>query len=97
MIIRSHNKMDDQMHKELPIATAPKDGRKITVVWTDEDDQRNESIAQYRTLAQLQAGGGQWDETDTGWWTFTDSKTQRKIEPIAWISGMDDSDEDNGA
>ncbi len=30
------------MRKELPIATAPKDGRKITVVWTDDDDQRNE-------------------------------------------------------
>jgi len=72
---------------------SPKDGRKITVVWTDDDDQRNESIAQYRTLAQLQAGGGEWDEADTGWWTFTDSKTQRKIEPTAWISETDD-DED---
>ncbi|KAB2731290.1 hypothetical protein [Brucella intermedia] len=80
------------MRKELPIATAPKDGRKITVVWTDDDDQRNESIAQYRTLAQLQAGGGQWDEADTGWWTFSDSKTQRKIEPTAWISETDDDE-----
>ncbi len=86
--------MDNHMRKELPINTAPRDGRKITVVWTDEDDQRNESIAQYRTLEQLQAGGGQWDETDTGWWTFTDSKTQRKIDPIAWISVSDDG-EDN--
>ncbi len=84
------------MRKELPIASAPKDGRKITVVWTDDDDQRNESIAQYRSLDQLRAGGGQWDEADTGWWTFIDSRTQRKIDPTAWISETegDGDDED---
>ncbi|MBN9045912.1 MAG: hypothetical protein J0H18_09610 [Rhizobiales bacterium] len=83
------------MRKELPIASAPKDGSKITVVWTDEDGRRNESIAQYRSLDRLKAGGGQWDESDTGWWTFTDSTTQRKIEPTAWISGADDDADDN--
>ncbi len=86
------------MRKELPIETAPKDGRKITVVWLDDEYQRNESLAQYRSLEQLNAGGGQWDETDTGWWVFTDSKTQRKIDPIGWISETDsddDSEDDN--
>lgn len=80
------------MRKELPIETAPKDGRKITVIWIDDDDQRNESIAQYRTLEQLRAGGGQWDEADTGWGAFTDNKTQRKIEPTAWIRETDDDE-----
>ena len=60
------------MRKELPITTAPKDGRKVTVVWIDDDDQRNESVGQYRSLDKLKAGGGDWDETDTGWWIFTD-------------------------
>ncbi len=83
------------MRKELPIETAPKNGQKITVIWTDDEDQRNESIAQYRTLEQLRAGGGQWDETDTGWWTFIDSRTQRKIEPIAWISEVEGDDDEN--
>lgn len=84
------------MRKELPINTAPKDGRKITVLWTDEDDQQNESVAQYRALDRLKAGGGDWDESDTGWWTFTDSRTQKKIDPTAWISedGSDDEDEE---
>lgn len=83
------------MRKELPIATAPKDGRKVTVVWIDDDDQRNESVGQYRSLDKLQAGGGDWDETDTGWWIFTDSKTQQKVEPTTWISETDDGDDDN--
>lgn len=86
------------MPKEQPISNAPRDGSKITVVWTDDDDQRNESIAQYRDGAKLRAAaGGGWDESDTGWWTFTDSKTQKKIEPTAWIKpgGNDDDEEDN--
>lgn len=84
------------MRREAPISTAPKDGRKITVLWTDDDDKQNESIAQYRDLQKLRLSGGDWDENDSGWWTFTDSKTQKKIEPTAWISedGNDDEDDD---
>lgn len=82
-----------------PIASAPKDGRKITVYWNDEDDQENESIAQYRSLDKLKMGGGDWDETDAGWWTFTDSHTQKRIEPDSWLdpaaAGGDDEDEEN--
>ncbi|MFC4625921.1 hypothetical protein ACFO1V_12000 [Daeguia caeni] len=83
------------MRKEMPIDSAPMDGSKITVVWTDDDDQRNESIAQYRALDRLRASGGQWDENDAGWWTFIDSRTQRRIEPTAWIVETDDGDDEN--
>ena len=82
------------MLKERPIETAPKDGRKISVVWLDDDDQRNESIAHYRALDQLKATGGDWDEADAGWWTFTDSRTQRKIDPIAWLYETDDEEDE---
>jgi hypothetical protein len=44
-----------------PIETAPKDGRKVQVYWTDTDGQENESIAQYRSLERLKAAGGEWD------------------------------------
>ena len=82
------------MRKEMSIDTAPKDGSKITVIWMDDDDQRNESIAQYRSLERLRASGGDWDETDTGWWIFIDSNTQQKIDPVAWISETESGDED---
>lgn len=82
------------MRKEMPIASAPKDGRKITVVWLDDDDQRNESIGQFRSLSQLQAAGGDWDETDTGWWVYVNSRTQQKVDPVGWISETDDDDPD---
>lgn len=81
------------MRKEMPIASAPKDGSKVSVIWIDEDDQRNESIAQYRDPDRLKLTGGQWDESDAGWWTFIDSKTQRKIEPIAWVVETEDDDD----
>ncbi|PWL17468.1 hypothetical protein DKP76_11895 [Falsochrobactrum shanghaiense] len=81
------------MRKELPIDTAPRDGSKITVIWMDEDDQRNESIAQYRSLERLRASGGDWDETDAGWWVFIDSKRQQKIDPILWVSETEDDEE----
>ncbi len=67
------------MSKKQPISTAPKDGSKVQVFWTDEDGQENESIGQYRSLDRLKATGGQWDETDAGWWIFTDSNTQKKV------------------
>ncbi|MGH6762844.1 MAG: hypothetical protein ACRECW_14790 [Phyllobacterium sp.] len=79
------------------ISSAPRDGRKITVYWMDEDEQENESIAQYRSLDRLKAGGGDWDESDTGWWTFTDSRTQRKIEPSAWLDESVDGDDEEEA
>lgn len=80
------------MRKQLPISTAPMNGSRVTVFWTDEDGQENESVARYHSLAQLNAGGGDWDEADTGWWVFTDSRTQKKINPTAWIA-QDDGDE----
>lgn len=83
------------MRRVTPISTAPKDGRKITVLWTDDDDKQNESVAQYRDLKKIRPSGGDWDENDTGWWTFIDSKTQKKIEPTAWISEGGDDDEDD--
>ena len=83
------------MAKKLPISTAPMNGTKVTVLWTDEDGQENESVARFHSLAQLKADGGDWDEGDTGWWTFTDSRTQVKIDPTAWIAqGADDEDEE---
>jgi hypothetical protein len=78
------------MRKEHPINTAPLDGTKIMVLWIDEDDQKNESVAQFRNLDKLKLSGGDWDESDAGWWIFTDSKTQKKIEPILWISENED-------
>ena len=66
------------------IDTAPKDGRKVTVLWIDRDGQENESIAQYRALDWLKRGGGDWDESDAGWWAYVDSDTQKRIEPHGW-------------
>ena len=80
-----------------PIGSAPKDGRKITVYWVDEDGQENESIAQYRSLDRLKTGGGDWDENDTGWWIFTDSRTQKRVEPDAWLDENALGDEDEEA
>ena len=70
-----------------PIATAPKDGSKVRIFWTDADGQENESIARYRSLDRLKAAGGDWDEADAGWWIFTDSNKQQKVDPTAWIGG----------
>ena len=75
-----------------PIAAAPKDGRKITVYWTDRDGQENESIAQYRSAEKLQAAGD-FDESDVGWWAYVDSDTQKRIEPHSWATPGDDEEE----
>ena len=76
-----------------PIATAPLNGAKVTVFWTDRDGQENESIAHYRSLERLRAAGGDWDESDAGWWTTIDSDTQKKIEPHSWApNGPEDED-----
>lgn len=84
------------MSGKQPISTAPKDGSKVQVFWTDEDGQENESIGQYRSLDRLKATGGQFDETDAGWWIFTDSSTQKKVSPHSWqpaTKAGDDEDE----
>lgn len=59
----------DDMADRKPIATAPTDGSKVTVTWKDGDGVINESIGQYR---------------DDGWWVYTDSHTQKKVEPTSW-------------
>jgi hypothetical protein len=82
------------MGAKKPIATAPNDGRKITVYWTDRDGQENESIAQYRSLDRLKAAGGEWDDSDTGWWAYVDSDTQKRIEPHSWKSSAAADDEE---
>jgi hypothetical protein len=66
-----------------PIATAPKDA----------DGQENESIARYRSLDRVKAAGGDWDAADAGWWIFTDSDTQRRVEPTAWAAADEDDDQ----
>ena len=75
-----------------PIATAPKDGSKVRVFWTDADGQENESIARYRSLDRLKAAGGDWDAADAGWWIFTDSDTQRRVEPTGWAAADEDDE-----
>lgn len=82
------------MSAKLPIATAPKDGSKVMVYWTDRDGQENESLAQYRSLDRLKAAGGQWDDSDEGWWAYVDSDTQKRISPHSWSKpGGDDEEE----
>lgn len=76
-----------------PISTAPKNGSKVTVYWIDQDGQENESIAQYRSLDRLKASGGDWDETDAGWWAFIDGNTQKRIEPREWSPHPDEESE----
>ncbi len=76
------------------IDTAPKDGRKVTVLWTDRDGQENESIAQYRSLDRLKQTGGDWDESDAGWWAYVDSDTQKRIEPHGWKPATPDDEEE---
>lgn len=80
------------MGKPQTIASAPRDGRKITVLWTDRDGQENETIAQYRSLEQLRLAGGEWDESDSGWWAYVDSDTQKRIEPHGWLAPGEDGD-----
>lgn len=67
------------MPEREPIATAPRDGTKVTVYWTDGDGVTNESIAR-------------WD--DGAWWAYTDSRTQKKIEPTSWRPASADDDAD---
>ncbi len=78
------------MSERQPIATAPKDGTKVTVYWTDSDGVTNESIAQYRSPERLKAAGGDWDANDAGWWAYIDGHTQKKIEPNSWRPASDD-------
>ncbi len=75
-----------------PIETAPKDGSKVKVYWTDSLGQENESVARFRSLESLRKSGGEWDETDAGWWAFVDSDTQKRIDPHAWSSGEEEDE-----
>jgi hypothetical protein len=75
-----------------PIETAPKDGSKVKVYWTDSLGQENESVARFRSLESLRKSGGEWDETDAGWWTFVDSDTQKRIDPHAWSTGEEEDE-----
>ena len=59
----------------------------------DRRGQENQSIGQYRSLDRLKATGGQWDETDAGWWIFTDSSTQKKVTPNGWEPAKKDDNE----
>jgi hypothetical protein len=81
------------MSQRRHIDTAPKDGRKVRVFWTNADGEESESVARYRDLDLLKRAGGDWDEADAGWWTFTDSRTQRRIEPTAWVAEDGDDEE----
>ena len=65
-----------------PISTAPTDGRKVMVKWRDRAGVENNSIARYRS-------GGD----ESGWWTFVDSETQKRIEPHSWTT-LDEESED---
>lgn len=76
-----------------PIDTAPKDGSKVRVFWTNADGEESESIARYRSLDNLKRAGGEWDDADGGWWIFTDGHTQQRVEPTAWAAGSDDEDD----
>jgi hypothetical protein len=78
------------MGQTKPIATAPMDGRKVRIVWTDADGQENESIGQYRSLERMRGTGGDWDESDAGWWVFVDGSTQKKVTPHSWIIEEDE-------
>ena len=75
-----------------PIETAPKDGSKVKVYWTELLGQENESVARFRSLKSLRKSGGEWDETDAGWWTFVDSDTQKRIDPHAWSTGEEEDE-----
>ncbi len=66
-----------------PIETAPKDGNKVTVLWRDRDGVENSSPAQYRS----------GDPSEAGWWVFTDSDTQKRVEPHGWVPAGEDEED----
>ena len=67
------------MAERKPIASAPKDGSKVTILWKDADGVVNESIGQYR---------------DGGWRVYTDSDTQKKVDATSWRPASDDGDDE---
>ena len=88
------SEQEKQVAARQPISTAPTDGSKVTVYWTDGDGVTNESIAHYRSPDRLKAAGGDWDANDAGWWTSIDSHTQKKIEPTSWRPVSADDEEE---
>lgn len=77
-----------------PIATAPQDGSTVMVRWTDAAGQENESPARYRSPERLRAAGGDWDESEAGWWVFTDGDTQKRVEPHSWMPATGEGNAD---
>ena len=78
-----------------PIATAPQDGSTVMVRWTDADGQENESLARYRSLERLRAGGGDWVDSDAGWWVFVDGDTLKRVVPHSWAPANADEADDS--
>lgn len=71
-----------------PIATAPKDESEI-IVGFDIADTWIVRSAWYRSAELIVHLGGEWDETDIGWWSYKNSVTQEKLEgiyePTHWL------------
>ena len=38
-------------------------------------------IGRFQSLDRLKRAGGEWDDADAGWWVFTDSHVQMRVEP----------------
>ncbi len=64
-----------------PISSAPRDGTRVTVYWTDGDGVMNESI-------------GRWDSEDSAWWVYTDGHTKKKVEPTTWRPASSEDEDD---
>jgi len=73
-----------------PISTAPRDGTRVRLVWTDRDGQENEAPGRYHSAERLRRSGGDWDASDEGWWVFVDSATLNRIDPQEWVTGDDE-------
>jgi hypothetical protein len=70
-----------------PMETAPRDGASVRVVWRDRDGVENTSLAHYRAA---RPGG---DPAESGWWTYLDGDTLKRIQPHGWYHG-DEEEED---
>lgn len=81
------------MLKRRPIETAPRDGSRVRVFWTNEDGEESESIARYHSVDRLRRAGGDWEEADEGWWIFVNGHTQRRVEPTAWVTADEEEDD----
>lgn len=80
------------MAERQPIGSAPRDGRQVTVYWTDGDGVENESQARYRAEARPKGAAPDWNDGDAGWWAFVDSDTQKRVRPHSWRPTGDDEE-----